>query len=347
MKTIRLLVAGLGNVGRNVLEILRSQSDLLQDQHGLRPVVVGVADSGGVATDPAGLDVDAVIAQKKAGRSVVKMARIGRPDLGPIDLVRSAAADVLLEATPVNLQHGQPGLDLARAALRRGMHCVLANKGPLALAYQELAALSDLAGAGRPALRFSACVGGALPTINLGRRDLAGARILKVEAIVNGTCQGILRAMESGQDFGAAVAEMQRRGVAETDPSLDVDGWDQAVKLVIIANAVLGRPTVLADLSVQGIRDVTADDLRAAAARGERIVLLGSATRDHPDMDWRLRVAPTALPATHRLARMGGDEMGVVYYTDIAGIQHATSEEADAVPTAAAMLRDLITIAAH
>ena len=344
MKPTRLMLAGLGNVGRNFLEILRSQADLLREGHGLQLIVVGVADSGGVAVDPAGLDLEAVIAQKAAGRTVARLAKVGRLGMGAVDMARSVGADLLLEATPVNLQHGQPGLDIVRLALERGIHCVLANKGPLALAFQELAARSDWDAPGRPALRFSACVGGALPTINLGRRDLAGARILKVESIVNGTCHAILRAMEAGQDFAAAVAEMQRRGVAETDPSLDVDGWDQAVKLVIIANAVLRRPTVLSDLTVRGIRDVTADDLRAAAARGERIVLLGSATRDGPDADWRLVVEPTSLPANHRLARMTGDEMGVVYYTDIAGIQHATSEEADAVPTAAAMLRDVIAI---
>jgi homoserine dehydrogenase len=258
-----------------------------------------------------------------------------------LELVDAVAAEALCEATPVNLGTGEPGLGTVRRALARGLDCVLANKGPLALAYQELAAASDLAAPGRPALRFSACVGGALPTINLGVRDLAGARITRVEAILNGTCQGILRAMESGQDFAAALAEMQRRGVAETDPSLDVDGWDQAVKLVILANAVLRRPTALGDLAVRGIREVTPDDLRAAEARGERLVLLGLAERAD-DGDWTLSVRPVSLPKHHRLARMGADEMGLVYHTDISGTLHATSEEVDAVPTAAAMLRDLI-----
>ena len=344
MKTTGVIVAGLGNVGRNVLSILGSQEELLRDRHGLAVQVVGVADSGGAAIDPAGLSLAAIVAEKGAGRSAARLATVGRPGMTALDMVKSAEADVVLEATPVNLQHGQPGLDIVRTALGRGMSVVLANKGPLALAYQELAALSDLGGPGLPALRFSACVGGALPTINIGRRDLAGARITRVESIVNGTCQGILRLMESGQSFADALADMQRRGVAETDPTLDIDGWDQAVKLVIIANAVLGRPTRLTDLTVRGIRDLTLADLQAAAARGERMVLLGSATREDPDSDWQLKVEPTSLPADHRLARMSGGEMGVVYYTDIAGIQHATSEEGDAVPTAAAMLRDLISI---
>ena len=344
MRSASLIVTGLGNVGRNFLKILTTQGELLRTEHGLELRVVGATDSAGSASDPNGLDLEAVVALKNEGRSVRQLPRTGKAGVGGLDLVRSLDADIVLEATPVNLTHGQPGLDIVRAALGRGMGCVLANKGPLALAFQELARASDWDDAAKPALRFSACVGGALPTINLGRRDLAGVRILKVEAILNGTSQGILRLMESGQTFEAALAEMQGRGVAETDPSLDVDGWDQAVKLVILANAVLRRPTVIGDLSVKGIRDVSVEDLHAATDRGERIVLLGTATRDRPDADWQLGVAPTSLPVDHPLARMSGDEMGIVYHTDIAGRLHATSEEPDAVPTAAAMLRDVIDI---
>jgi homoserine dehydrogenase len=189
-------------------------------------------------------------------------------------------------------------------------------------------------------MRYSACVGGALPTINIGVRDLAGARVLKVEAMVNGTCQGILRQMESGVSFEDALAEMQRRGVVEADPSLDIDGWDEAVKLVIIANAVLRRPTTITDVRVSGIRGLTAADLRAAEARGERYVLLGSA--EPAGDDWALSVAAVPLPQAHPLARMSGDEMGIVYHTDISGVLSATALETDAMPTAAAMLRDLV-----
>ncbi len=340
---VRIAIAGLGNVGRGLLAILHSQADLLA-QVGLSIRVVGAADSAGAAIDPAGLDLATLTATKAAGRTVARLPRVGRLDLPLPDFLDAAAPDLFCEATPVDLRTGQPGLGAVRHALARGIACVLANKGPLALAYQELAAQSDLEAPDRPGLRFSACVGGALPTINLGGRDLAGARITDVECVLNGTCQGVLRAMESGQSLDDAVAEMQRRGVAETDPSLDVDGWDQAVKLVILANAVLGRPTVLGDLTVRGIRDVTGVELAAAAARGERIVLLGRARRDDPAGDWKLTVEPTSLPVTHPLARMGADEMGIVYRTDISGVIHATSEEIDAVPTAAAMLRDIIDL---
>jgi homoserine dehydrogenase len=359
----RLLLCGLGNVGRSFLEILRSHGPLLHERYDVAFTVVGAADSGGAAIDPAGLDVDAILAAKQARQSVATLDGAGRPGMSGLELAQHADADLLLEATPVNLQNGQPGLDIVRAALARGMPAVLANKGPLALAYQELAAMSDLAGdkrisgrgdqeaeAGsspdlpisRPALRFSACCGGSMPTINIGRRDLIGCRIERVEAVLNGTTQGILRAMEAGGDYAEALAEMQRRGNAETDPTLDVEGWDAANKLVILANAVLGRPTTLADIAIEGITALTADELREALAHNARIVLLCLA--ELIENDYRLSVRPTALPLDHPLARMGGDEMGVVYHTDIAGRASATTLEHGPVPTAAAMLRDVLEI---
>jgi homoserine dehydrogenase len=325
--------------------VLDSQAALLRERYGVECTVVGAADSAGAALDPAGLDRGAILAIKQGGRSVGSLPVVGHPGMSGLELVQSLSADVVLESTPVDLQTGQPGLDITRAALRKGLGVVLANKGPLALAYAELAALSDLADSSRPALRFSACVGGAMPTINLGLRDLAGARILRVEAVLNGTTQFLLRAMEQGRPYPEVLAEAQRRGLAETDPSLDVQGWDAASKLVIVANAVLRQPATVADVEVEGIGQVTPAMLGAALARGERIVLLCLAepARDQAGT-FRLSVRPTALPLDHPLARMDGEEMGVVYHTDIAGRASATSQERDPLPTAAAMLRDLLDI---
>lgn len=335
-KMLRLLLCGMGNVHRAFLRILDSQRDVLRERHGLEFVVVGATDSGGAAFAAGGLDSQSILEAKSRGRSVATLPG-GRAGMGGVALLDAVAADMLLEATTVSLRDGQPGLDTVRAALRRGMPVVLANKGPLALAFPELDALSRT---NHALLRFSACVGGALPTINIGVRDLAGARVTRVEAMVNGTCQGILRLMESGRSFEESLAEMQGRGIVEADPSLDVDGWDAAAKLTIIANAVLRRPTTIADVEVTGIRDVTPAELRAAEARGERIVLLGTA--EPAEGDWSLRVAPRSVPRTHPMARLSGDEMGVAYHTDISGMISAAVLETDATPTAAAMLRDAI-----
>jgi homoserine dehydrogenase len=324
--------------------VVASQQSYLRERYAAEFRVVGAADSSGTVIEPGGFDPVDLLAAKERGR-LADLRGVGHAGMSALELVETVRADAVLEATPVDLRTGQPGLDVTRAALRRGMPVVLANKGPLALAYAELAALSDLLDPAAPALRFSACVGGAMPTINIGRRDLAGARVLKVEAVLNGTTQFILRGMERGRRFEEVLAEAQQRGLTETNASLDVDGWDAAAKLVILANAVLRQSAALPDVEVEGIARVTPTALRAAAARGERIVLLCLAERHaSADGQFRLSVRPTPLPLAHPLARMDAEEMGVVYHTDIAGRSSATSLERDPVPTASAMLRDLLEI---
>ncbi|MFL5802508.1 MAG: homoserine dehydrogenase [Roseiflexaceae bacterium] len=340
MRTYRVMLSGLGNVGRSFLELIPSQADLLASRYGIALLVVAAADSGGAAIDPAGLDVATLIATKQGGQSVASLADVGKPGMSALDMVQQAPGELLLESTLTNLRDGQPGLGIIRAALTRGIPVVSANKGPLVLAYDELIALAEPPAG--PGLRYSACVGGYLPTVNMGRRDLAGARIERIEAVLNGTTQGILRMMEAGGSYADALAEMQRRGLAEADPTLDVEGWDAANKVVILANAVLQRPTRLTDVEIEGITRVTADELREAQAHNARIVLLGLA--EQVEGDYRLSVRPTALPIDHPLARMSGDEMGIVYYTDIGGRTSATTLERGPQPTAAAMLRDLIDL---
>jgi homoserine dehydrogenase len=354
----RIALVGLGNVGSAVLSILHREQDNLLKRYGVKFCVVGVAEWGGCATDENGLDLGVLLAALQAKRPVAGLPGIGRPDMQGIELLAQLHPDIVLEATPVNLQDGQPGLGIVTAALQQGMHVVLANKGPLALAYAQLAALSDLGlGWGSaynetaytaigqkkyPKLRFSACVAGALPTINLGCRDLAGCGILRLEAVFNGTTQYILRAMEEGQSYAAALEDAQRRGIAETDPSLDVDGLDAAAKLVITANAVLGQATQLSDVSVQGIRALSQDSVQQCIKNGKRMVLVCLAERI--DGRYQLSVQPTALPLDHPLARLTPDEMGVVFYThDVERLSSASSEPG-AAPAAAAMLRDMLDI---
>lgn len=341
------ILTGLGNIGRTFLEMLVTDPDRLPRRYGFGLRIVGVADSSGVAFDPGGLDLPAIIDVKRRKLGVATLPSF-RPDLDVITLAETAAYDLLLEATPTNLRDGQPGLDIVRAALRRGKPAILASKGPLVLAFAELAALSDWADdlsprSPRPALRFSGAVGGALPTINFGRRDLAGAQIERAELVVNGTTQVILEQMAAGADFAAALAEAQRQGIVEPDPSLDVDGWDAANKLVIFANAVLGQPTTLADVTVRGIRDVTAAELAAAWQAGGRISLVARAERQ-PDGRYTLSVAPAVLGPKHPLARLAHGEMGFVIYSDSAGRSTISSLEDGPLGTCQAMLRDLIEI---
>lgn len=339
-KTYRFILTGVGSVGKDLLRTLLQNGSLLQERYGLILQLVGAADSGGVVANANGLDMAALLAHKENGRSVGQFAA-GQPNLPPATLFDLVEADLLLEATPTNLQDGQPGLDLVKTALQKGMHAVLASKGPLVLAFDELAALSDWRQPGAPALRFSGAVGSPLPSVSVGMRDLAGGHIRQIEAVVNGTTQLILQLMGEGQSYAEALQVAQAKGIAEPDPSLDVDGWDSANKLVILANTVLRQPAKLADVAVQGIREVPLADIQAATAAGGRMSLVARAVWENGR--YSLSVAPIALPPDHDLARLYNDSMGIVYDTDVFG-RLALLCANPGIGTGASMMKDVIGI---
>jgi len=340
VQQVKLVLIGVGNIGRRFLEILVCKKDILDTRYGLELVLVGMADTSGAALAGEGLDPLQVLFLKQEGQGVSAYPLHGRPGMGALELVRQAQADVLLEASPTNLRDGQPGLGCIEEALRRGMHVVTVNKGPLVLAYPQI---SNLAADNGVKLAFSGAVAGGLPTVNIGRRDLVGSDILRLEGILNLTTNYILTQMaEKGKSYAEALAEAQADGHAEADPSLDVEGWDAANKLVILAHSVLGYAASLEDVEVEGIAGIGPEELKQAAASGKVIKLIAKAERE--DGGYRLSVRPTWLEPSHPLARLTAHQMGIVYHTDINGTITATIVEEDPLPTAAAMLRDLINI---
>jgi homoserine dehydrogenase len=340
MLEIRYMLMGLGNIGRNLLDVYLERQEAIEREYDMRFVLVGAADSGGAAVDAAGLDEAQVRDIKLAGGSVSSYPGAGRDTMTALEMVSTVEADMLVDASPTNLEHGEPGSSCTRLALEQGWHIVTASKGPLVLAFQELTNKAQEMGV---SLLYSGTVAGGLPTVNIGVRDLAGSGVLKVEGIFNGTTNYILTRMEKeGITYQEALRGAQEAGIAEPDPTLDVDGWDAANKLVIIANSVLKRPTTLDDLSVEGIRDVSLEDLREARAEGKVIKLL--AVADKQGDDYTLTVKPTALPEAHPMARLAKWDMGVVYTTDYMGVISAVIEEKGPVPTSAAVLRDMINV---
>jgi homoserine dehydrogenase len=342
MQTIRLMLIGLGNLGRRFCQILQDKRHLLQQHYRLDLTLVGAADSRGAAYDTVSeLDPGQVVAIKASGGSIADYPNCGRKDWLASDLVATAQADVLLEASPVNLEQGaEPGISCIRIALRRGMHVVTANKGPLVLAYREL---HDLAAAHGVQLRFDGTVAGGLPALYLGQRDLRGAVIQQLEAVPN-LCTGyVIDMLADGMTWDDARARAREEGVLEGDGSWDLEGWDAAAKLVILANAVLRRPTRIDEVSRTGIIGLEGERLQAARERGERYRLLAKAKRDAGG-DYRLSVAPASLSPDHPLGRLGRKQMGIVYETDIYGTITAVIDEPSPMPSAAAMLRDLLDI---
>ena len=340
-KTIDLALSGLGNVGRNFLRIIETKGSRLAAEYGIALRVVAVADSSGFAVNMDGFDPRALRLGKEAGGRVADLPEY-KPGISLEKLLRMPGfCDFLLEASPVNLTDGGPGLEYVRAALGAGISCVLANKGPLVLAFHELHRLAADNGAG---LAFSATVCGALPVVNIGRRDLIAADISLLRGIFNSTSNFILDEMTGGRSYADVLAEAQRRGIAETDPSLDVEGWDTANKLTILANSFLGVDVTLADVTVQGITAISAEELAAERARGNVIKLVAEAKQ--AENGYQLSVAPISLPADDFLAGCGGWEMGVEIHSDLYGKMFHKIWEREPLPTAAAMLRDVVNLLA-
>lgn len=342
MRKTNLAVTGLGNVGRRLLELIDKKRDILRSRFNLELVLTGVCDSSGALIDPQGLNPTEVLSAKQQKKGISTVTK-GVAGMTLDQFVQSVQADILVEQTLTNLKDGEPGLGAIRSALARKINVVTANKGPLVLAYSEL---TELAKSNHLKLLHSATVTGGLPTLNIGARDLCVATIKKVEGVVNGTTNYILTRMAEGETYANALKHAQDAGNAEADPSLDVDGWDAACKLVIIANAVLRRPTTLSDVTVEGIRGIAPRDLEIAASRNQVIKLIALAERKDNN-DYQFSVRPTTLYRSHPLAGINANMMGVIYHTDINGTICAFSEEEDPYPTAAAVLRDIVHIATN
>ncbi len=341
VEEVRILLVGLGNLGRRFCDILVEKGPRLEADYGLRLLLVGAADSRGSAYDEAGLDPARISRIKQGGGTVAEYPGAGSSTEATSDLISHRDADLLCEASPVNLHQGaEPGLTHIRTALQRGMHVVTPNKGPLVLAYSELHELAERHGA---QLRFDGTVAGGLPAIYLGQRDLRGASVERIEAVPNLVTGYILELLGDGLPWEQALERAREEGALEANPSFDVDGWDAAAKLVILVNAVMGIPSRLEDVKRTGIGGVGADDVQRARRQGRVYKLLATAQR-RPDGGAELRVAPTLMPVDHFLSHLGRKQMGVVYYTDIYGTIMAAIDEPTPQPSAATMLRDILDI---
>jgi homoserine dehydrogenase len=334
---MKLALIGFGTVGQGLAELLRDRAADLRDRYGFSPALVAVATGRhGTLCCPAGMDADALL--RAAARGSLDHYP-GAPGLtrglDVLALLNASGADTLVEASPTDFRTAQPALDYCRAAFDAGLHVVLANKGPLALAYDDLRA--QAAQAGRQ-LAFEATVMAGTPALRLALDGLAGCHIQAARGILNGTTNYILTQMEAGLPYADALAQAQALGYAEADPSADVDGWDAAGKALILARALFGSAFTLADLCVEGIAALTPADIDAARAAGERWKLIAHVTPEGGS------VGPARLPLADPLAGVSGTTNAVTYTTDLLGAVTLIGPGAGRQETAAGLLADLLRI---
>ena len=337
MKTINLAFLGFGNVHRAFAELLPEKSETIRANYGIDLRVVGIAThSHGIAINPDGIDL--LIAFQTED---ISQLHTGAKIADTQQFITQCPADLILEATWVNPQTGQPATDYIRTALASGKHVVTANKGPVAFAHRELKALADDNDLG---FFFESTVMDGVPLHSLAREGLLAAEVTAIRGILNSTTNAILTRMEEGDTFEDALSEMQNMGIAEADPANDIDGWDSAIKIAILANLLMNADLRPVDVNPTGIRDITVEDIQAAVDEGFTLKLLCEAFCDE-NGQVQASVSPQELEPDDPLAWLDDTASGITITTDI--LDDLTLRESPASPrtTAYGMLVDVINIA--
>jgi homoserine dehydrogenase len=337
MSHYNLAFLGFGNVGRALARLLLNKRAELQKRYQITFAASGIATKRhSILINLNGIDLEQALAVVENGGSLAELPSTHQPQ-DNLDFIKRSGADVLFENSPVNYQTGQPAIDHLRAALEAGMHAITANKGPVVHAYRELTELSRERG-----LRFfhEATVMDGAPIFSLFRETLPGARLLGLNGVLNSTTNLMLTRMEQGETFDEAVAYAQAIGVAETDPSGDIDGWDAAVKVAALVTVMMGVPLKPSEVDRQGIRAITPDEINRARQLGKRWKLVCSARRDENGV--LARVAPEMVPASSPLYSVEGTTSIVQFETDVLGLLSVIESDPGPETTAYGLLADFV-----
>ncbi len=329
---MRIILCGFGVVGQNLVKLFDSRSEDLYAKYGLKPRVVGVFDSKGSAVDQSGLDFGKLVETKKKFGTVGRYADTQNQMSGK-DMLKEIKADVLIETTASNYKDAEPGMTHIISAMKRGMHVISVNKGPLALAFPSLL---ELATYNQVMFKFSGTVGGGTPILDYAKNSLRGERITSFAGILNGTTNYILTNMGTGVSYDEALKDAQDKGYVEADESLDLDGLDAAAKLVILANWIMGMKVTLPDINCTGIRKVTAEDIKKAAKENCLIKLIASCNKE-------LTVSPRQIPDDDPLC-VNGTLNAIAFTSEHSGTQTIIGKGAGGMETASSILRDLLDI---
>ena len=338
MRRVDLVLTGLGNVGRAFARLAEEKRSLCRDRYGIDLRLKAALNSKGGfltgrATDGDGLG-DLAIAV-----SAPMEHPAWHPGLRLGEALGGGEPGVLVECTPTDIRTGEPGRAFMTEALSKGWHVAAASKGALVLDFPALSALARSSGV---RLKYSGATAAALPTLDVGQVSLAAASVSRIEGILTGVTNHILTRMEDGIPFAAALKEAQDLGIAEPDPSLDIDGWDTACKILLISNAVAGTGFQLADVRREGIRNVTPEMLKQARAEGKAVKLLGRFVQDEGER-W-IEVGVSSLDRAHPLHGVSGTNKAISYFTDTMGTITVAGGKSDPRGTAAALLKDIVNI---
>lgn len=333
---MKIALIGFGVVGQGLVEILQNKQDMLRKQYNFQPEIVAVATrSRGTLYHPDGLDLDDLLATGNGELNTYPDSPSLVRSWSVLEIIKQSNADVIIEVAHSNLDTGLPAIDHVKTAFENKKHVVLANKGPVALAFNEL---NTLAKAHDVQFRYEATVMAGTPSLMLAQEALRGTTITEARGILNGTTNYILTRMEAGLDYATALEEAQAKGYAEADPTADVDGWDAAGKVLILASVLFGKSLTFDEINVKGISHLTAADIEAAKAAGERWKLIARVTPDGG------HVSPMRLAITDPLAGVSGATNAITFATDLLGDVTLIGAGAGRTETGFGILADLIAL---
>lgn len=337
----RLAIIGFGVVGQNLVKLINIKHKELEASYGVNFQIVSITTrTRGGLYHPDGLNLkqlSQVAKQNNLTNYPVTPGLITNWDAKQIAINSNAHA--LIEVSPTNLDNGQPAIDHCQLAMENGKSVSTANKGPLSLAFNKLAQLAHQKQVG---FAFESTVMAGTPAIG-GASLLKGNKILNIQGIFNGTTNYILTQMENGNTFEQALTQAQTLGYAEADPSNDVEGYDTAAKVVILANVLLGASLTLSQINITGITHLTPTDIQTAQKQGKRWKLIGTVERQDEQIVGR--VAPQMLPITNPLANVTEANNAITYQTDLLGPITLVGAGAGGQETAAGILADIISLA--
>jgi homoserine dehydrogenase len=319
MKEIHVALLGLGNVGRAFAEYCRTTGDSVSPRLNIR----AVADSSGGLILDSYEDFDRILDQKSQRRKLSESA--------PAPLLRDATAflrslkpagiSVLVESLPTNIQSGQPALDLLTKALFLGLNVVTVDKGPLIHGFEALHSASK---AGGSSFAYTGTTGVRIPP------ELSDEPVLEIAGVLNGTTNHILTDMlERGSRFDTALAQAQTDGIAEPDPSLDVEGWDTAAKILILAKSLMNPATSLAEVSRVGINQESEAFIERARASGQVVRLVGRARQSSSRL--RVSVAPELVASGSPFFSVTGTSKIAVFKTERGEVVSKSRSGRDAI----------------
>lgn len=334
MKDIKIILMGFGAVGKGVAKSISIKRDKIQKEYGVNLKLVAVADSSSSAISEKGLDEDLLLETKETKGKLANYPEFGS-DINGEEVLNSVDYDLLVETTPTNIEDGEPAKSLTLKAFTGGKDVVTSNKGHLALFFSKM---NEEAKANNVEFKFEASVGGAMPIINFAEETLPSSEISSIVGILNGTTNYILSRMTTeGSSYKNTLEESQQLGIAETDPTQDVEGIDAACKTVILANSLLGINATYSDVEVEGISKITSEAIELAKKEGYFIKLIAEVSKE------TLKVSPRLVKKNSPYAVEGTLNMATIK-TDLADEVTVVGKGAGPIETASAMLTDIINI---